>query len=122
MEKSTDFVVLTTKNGRRFAIPCHIVAHDRACYYANLEGDRVYDEEYKQTMDEEFNDWARGNMNWEDVAEFAVELPRMEPKEDMDEQWASGKMSKPVSEDLIKNEAGQEVTKYAIKRAHDEEG
>jgi len=101
MEKSTDFMILTTESGRRFAIPCHIIAHDRARYYCKLDGKDIYEEEYQYALKEELYEWAKNNMNWSDVAKYAIELPALITREDMEDQWNRGELSKPLGADRI---------------------
>lgn len=97
--KTTDtFIVFTTKAGRRFAFPAHVIAHSKANYYSVQHGE-PYDEEYENTVGDqsELYDWALDNMNWDDVEPYAVELPRLEIKEDLQEQWMKGALSSPMT-------------------------
>lgn len=77
------------KNGETWRFPALIVARSRALYYAEAdtgetrgtEHDRVYREEFDYTMsdDSELHDWLHNNMNWSDVEDYAVLVPK-EPK------------------------------------------
>lgn len=73
-------------NGDVFEVDAHIVADDRAKYYAKLDVDRgdktnytqAYQEELQHGLsdDYELTDWMSNNMNWEDIEPYATRLPR----------------------------------------------
>ena len=56
----------TLKDGRVFDLDAHIVAHDRAVYYAAQDPDTTFQQEYDFTLrdDAELIDWAQNNMDW----------------------------------------------------------
>ncbi len=88
---------VTMPNGSKWDVPADLIATNRAQYYAKLdsEGDlieekKVFKEELKYALsdDDELLDWAAGNMNWKDVAYYAVEVQKANP--DFQEGWVSG--------------------------------
>lgn len=120
--KTTDkFMILTTESGRRYAFPCHVIAHFRSSYYAG-RGDS-YEEEYEYTANDasELFDWAQSNMNWDDVEHYAVELPRIEQAEDLQEQWIMGNMSSPLTPQAIGDTAICEKLYYALQECEKKE-
>jgi hypothetical protein len=84
------YIRVTMPDNSRWDILAAIIADNRAKYYQS-DG---YDEEYAYAMnnDDELFDWAAGNMNWEDVKEFAVKVPEV-PSVSVDYQdgWINGK-------------------------------
>jgi hypothetical protein len=78
---------VTMPDGSVWAVPAHLIAHNRATYYAE-DG---YQEEYDYTMgdDAELEDWAANNMNWSDVAAHARKVEQSEPV-DYQEGWVNG--------------------------------
>lgn len=75
-------------DGSKWDVPAEIVAKDRATYYKE-DG---YQEEFDYTMSSDFElqDWAAGNMNWDDVSEFAVKADVEQPPVDFQEGWVNG--------------------------------
>ena len=72
----TKQIEITFSNGSVYSIPAKVVAEDRADYYATKD-DGDYDEIFEEEMwvlDDELEllDWMRGNMDWEDVEEYAT--------------------------------------------------
>lgn len=63
-------VYLTLEDGRVYFLPLHVVAHDRATYYAERDKDTTYQEEYDYAMSEDGRDcamdWLFNNMDWFD--------------------------------------------------------
>ena len=51
-----------------------VVAKNRAEYYASVDSDTTYDDEFKQTMEDDYElrDWFLNNMDWKDVAKNAT--------------------------------------------------
>jgi len=64
-------------NGDTFEIQGSVIARNRAEYYAKEDPDTTYQLEYEFTLhdDYELEDWAKNNMNWEDVEYFAKKVP-----------------------------------------------
>lgn len=78
-------------DGSTWHVPVHLIADDRAHYYAEKEdGEKTYHEEYQFTLenDDELIDWATNNMDWADVEKFASLVSR--PKVDYQEGWING--------------------------------
>ncbi len=87
---------VTMENGDVYGIPAEVIAENYAAYYASLGED--YKENYDtmlkwfDTNDFEFEDWAKNNMNWEDVADQAVRLPSRKKEVDFQEGWMNGEV------------------------------
>lgn len=81
---------ITMGDGTVWAVPAHLVAHNRASYYAD-DPDSSYEAEYAFTMgdDYELTDWAAGNMNWEDVAASARKVSDPPPP-NFQQGWVNG--------------------------------
>ena len=60
-------------NGYSWIFPAHLVAKNRAEYYAKTDPDTTYEKEFEYTMNDDFElkDWFLNNMNWEDVSKRA---------------------------------------------------
>lgn len=54
------------------------------------------------TNDFEFADWAKNNMDWDDVKEMAVLLRRSETSVDFQDGWVSGEYTYRI-QDVIKD-------------------
>ena len=73
------------ENGSVWAIPAHIIADDRAKYYAEKDSDVTYQEEYDYTMDDyyEIIDWGTNNMNLWELSEWVqISIPEKKPFKD----------------------------------------
>ena len=77
-------------------IPASVIAASRAHYFASIDSakgegdyDAIYIDEYQNTINDsvELEDWAKNNMNWSDVKEFAVQ----DRSEDVDyeKEWCN---------------------------------
>lgn len=81
-------------DGSKWAIPVHIIAMNRAVYYAKNDGKTIEDSLNNDTMplfesaDFEIEDWAANNMNWSDVEHLAVCISKGET--DYEEGWCNG--------------------------------
>ena len=83
------------ENGDVYGVPAEIIAKNYADYYAKEHG-----EDYKENFDAmmnwfdsgdyEFADWAKDNMNWEDVKRHAVLLESETKEPDYQEGWVNG--------------------------------
>lgn len=53
-------------DGRTYSLPVHVIAADRAAYYAARDKDTDYKDEYDFVMRDssEAHDWLFNNMNW----------------------------------------------------------
>lgn len=94
--KSKNIYAVTMKNGDVYGVPAELIADHYAKYYLREHGED-YQENYDAMMhwfatdDYEFADWAKGNMDWDDIREKAVLLKRKETKVDFQEGWVNGK-------------------------------
>jgi len=83
-------------DGSKWDIPVMIIAKDRADNYKDEFDDDLEKSLQSDTLplfeDDEYEieDWAANNMNWDDVKEFAKQVPRMEAEPDYQEGWING--------------------------------
>lgn len=85
-------------NGRTWGVPAEIIADDRAKYYAEKykDHDTTYQKEFDTMMewfddgDDEFADWAKNNMHWDDVKKHAVLFRHKVTPDDCNECWMNG--------------------------------
>ncbi|MDL2236799.1 hypothetical protein LJC56_03070 [Christensenellaceae bacterium OttesenSCG-928-K19] len=88
--------VVTMEDGSRWGVPAEIIAKHRAEYYASVDTDTTYQNEYDLMLhwfdegDYEFADWPKNNMNWSDVKERAVQMPNESKDVDWEEGWING--------------------------------
>jgi len=85
---SEKYITIQFSNGDKFKIPAHIIATDRANYYAQKDVERgdsddyvkSFTSEFEYTMNEnsELKDWFYNNMDWVDVEAHAELMPRLE--------------------------------------------
>ena len=96
------FLVVEMSDGKQWAVPALLIAKDRAAYYAKLDSERgegdydtIYEGEvdYALSNDYEITDWATGNMDWEDVSAYAIQLEVQPPKPNYNKDWANSPMS-----------------------------
>lgn len=92
--KSKNIYAVTMENGDVYGVPAEIIADDYAKYYESTGED--YQENYDAMMhwfhtdDYDFADWAKGNMNWDDVKDHAVLIDSHKKKLDFQEGWVNG--------------------------------
>lgn len=69
-------------------VPAYIIAKDRAEFYKE-DG---YQEEYDFAMENDYIllDWAMGNMDWDDVKQFATKVEQPDKEVDFQEGWING--------------------------------
>ena len=98
-------------DGTEWDIPAEVIARNRTEYYSAgrgktykdgklvwqepsfKPGSKEWDEEWKQSMqDDEIMDWAANNMDWKDVKEFAVRVPKKENPRKYDDDWTNAEM------------------------------
>ena len=91
------YYVITMNDGSEWGVPAEIIAKNRADYYAEIDPETTWREEYDammewfDTKDYEFADWAKSNMDWDDVKDNAVVLGyAKKPPVDFQECWANG--------------------------------
>lgn len=96
------YLQVTMENGDVFEIQAHVIAVDRACYYATKEeGEQetearsaIYHSEYNYTIQEdtELVDWVKNNMNWEDVSQYARKIEKNPQLPDYQRLWNTAEM------------------------------
>lgn len=91
------YYAVTMPNGDIYGIPAHVIADNYANYYATKGED--YQENYDamlhwfDTNDYEFADWAKNNMDWDDVRKHAILLISLESQTkscDFQDGWVNG--------------------------------
>ena len=86
---------VTMNDGNIFGVPAEVIAENCAKDYASIGGyyqtefDRMM--KYFDTKDDEFADWAKNNMDWDDVKDKAIFLGRAEVYNDYQDGWENGK-------------------------------
>lgn len=86
---------ITMENGDVYGIPAEVIADHYAKHYLKEHGED-YEENYEamlhwfDTNDYEFADWAKNNMDWDDVKHAAVLLEKHEADVDFEEGWVNG--------------------------------
>lgn len=98
---------ITTTKGDVWGIPAEVIADNYAKYYEKFCG-----EDYKEsfdamihwfdTNDYEFADWAKNNMDWDDVKDKAFLVRKGEVHDDFQESWVNGEY------EYITRHAGEE--------------
>lgn len=89
------YYVVTMNDGSEWGVPAQIIAKNKADYYADGD-DNVWNEEYNAMMewfdtnDFEFADWAKNNMDWDDVKADAILLEKSSLPADYQERWMNG--------------------------------
>jgi len=81
-------------DGSKWAIPVHVIAMNRATYYAKNDGVSIEQSLNNDTLplfeaDEyQIEDWAANNMNWSDVQHVAICTNKGET--DYEDGWCNG--------------------------------
>lgn len=89
------YYAITMENGDVYGVPAEIIARHYAGYYQ--EYGESFEDNYDAMMhwfdtnDYEFADWAKNNMDWDDVKDHAVLLEKSEKEIDFQEGWINGK-------------------------------
>ncbi len=82
-------------NGDIYGVPAEVIAENYAKYYEREHGE-PYEKNFNAMMEffdkneYEFADWAKNNMNWEDVADKAFLIERKDVPIDFQEGWVNG--------------------------------
>lgn len=86
---------VTMNNGDVYGVPAEVIADHYARYYESLG------ESYRTNYDTmigwfdaeefEFKDWAKNNMDWDDVKDKAFLLRKAEQKIDFQDGWVNGR-------------------------------
>jgi hypothetical protein len=77
-------------DGSFWQVPVQAIADSRDEHYADEQEDTIGFIHANSISKHEITDWAANNMNWSEVAEFAVRMDRPETKVDFEEGWANG--------------------------------
>jgi hypothetical protein len=74
------YIICNTPKGQ-YKLPAHLVAEDRATYYAcdidgHEQGGKEWEEEVEYALDDSYEciDWLLNNTNWEEWTDQAVKL------------------------------------------------
>ncbi|WP_458406671.1 hypothetical protein [Anaerotignum sp.] len=95
MAGKAKFYTVKMTNGDIYGIPAQVIAENYAKYFKG-KNEKIYQEQYDCMMEMfdrkeyAFEDWARNEMNWDDVKDKAVLLRRCEVKVDFQECWING--------------------------------
>lgn len=85
---------ITMSNGDVYGVPASVIADNYAKHYQSHGED--YQENYDAMMDwfdkedYEFADWAKNNMDWDDVKQHAILLEHRQDPFDFQECWING--------------------------------
>lgn len=87
------YLRVTMPDLSKWDIPAQIIADNRAKYYAEIDPETTYQEEFDFIMSDKYElcDWAANNMNWDNVKECAVKVKETQPPVDYQEGWLNGK-------------------------------
>ena len=86
---------VTMSNGDVYGVPAEVIADHYARYYES-QGES-YQDNYDTMIgwfdaaDFEFEDWAKNNMNWDDVKDKAFLMGKAEQKIDFQDGWVNGR-------------------------------
>ena len=98
---------IITGNGEVWGVPAEVIADNYAKYYEGSGEDykENYDAmiEWFDTGDFEFADWAKNNMDWDDVKQQAFLVRRGESDNDFQESWVNGEYYYVKERDKAKN-------------------
>lgn len=96
MAGKAKYYTVEMTNGDIYGIPAQVIAENYAKYFKG-NNEEIYQEQYDCMMEMfdrkeyAFEDWARDEMDWDDVKHCAVLLKRGEVKVDFQEGWMNGK-------------------------------
>jgi hypothetical protein len=90
--------IVTMEDQSQWAVPVKVIAMNRAAYYAerDFEGnlDRSLQEDTLplfEANEYEIENWAKNNMSWSDVVDFATQIKA--PEIDFEDGWLNGSAS-----------------------------
>lgn len=94
-EMSIRIYAITMSNGDVYGVPAEVIADHYAKYYVSL-GENYLDNfdtmiGWFDAIDYEFEDWAKNNMDWDDVKDKAFLLEKAEQKVDFQDGWINGR-------------------------------
>lgn len=88
--------IVTMPDGSRWAVPVEVIAISRAAHYVDEFGGNMARSLEEDTLPlfekhpSECADWAKNNMNWDDVKERAIRVHEPQPEPDWQEGWVNG--------------------------------
>jgi hypothetical protein len=77
-------------DGSLWQVPVQVIADSRDENYVEDQEDTIGYIRTCSLSEFEITDWAGNNMNWSDVKQYAVEVPRPKRKVDWEEGWVNG--------------------------------
>ena len=86
---------VTMPDGSTWEVPVRLIAENRAEYYVKEFGGDIENSLKIGTLplfeedDYEIANWAKGNMDWSDVKEYAIQVKSLEDP-DFQEGWVNG--------------------------------
>lgn len=82
---------VTMPDASHWDVPVQLIADSRDEHYSSDEEDTIGFIRNGDLDTYEITDWAANNMNWDEVREFAVEVPAtVKPPVDFQEGWVNG--------------------------------
>lgn len=90
------YLVVDMPDGSQWAVPVSLIARSRAEHYRGEFGGDIDRSLAEDTMplferdDYEIRDWARGEMDWVDVAASARLVQTPAPTDDYEDGWVNG--------------------------------
>lgn len=73
-----------------WSVPVQLIVDDRDQHYSDEKEDTIGYVLDGSLSEYEIKDWARNNMNWSDVSDYALKLDRPTPKVDYQDGWVNG--------------------------------
>ena len=89
--KTTAMLRVTMPDGSKWDVPLQAVADSRDEHYVEDKEDTVTSLRKGDIGEYDVKDWARNDMNWDDVSKFASKVAEGEPV-DYQEGWVNGDM------------------------------
>jgi hypothetical protein len=77
-------------DGSLWQVPVQAISDSRDENYAEDKEDTIGSIREGGLSEYEITDWAGNNMNWSDVKQYAVEVPRPKRKVNWEEGWSNG--------------------------------
>ena len=90
------YYVVKMSNGEKYAIPAKTIASNYAKYYEKEHGEGFKENfdammEWFDRKDYKFADWAKNNMDWNDVKDVAILIEDKPKTHDYQNDWMNGK-------------------------------
>lgn len=83
------FLRVTFPNGDTFDVPAQAVADSRDAHYADEQEDTAGFIRAGSLRPYELTDWASNNMDWSDLAPYAVRVEVPPPRVDYEAEWGN---------------------------------